>query len=270
LADREIYLNAPLRLVTAEFRFPLSPRLAGDDLLPLLAGVLGESLPIIEPAAPDGFQLTIGPGTSPSAIPGAGYRLLSRDRTIAVTVGSSRLAVETTAYEHWEDFRDGIVTTALQAVGEELGAMAGLDRVGLRYVNEIRVPGAGADIARWRPYIAAELLAVANLAAGRAIRTVQIALHLDIGDGAELLTRAGLLEGHVVDDTGPLRLRTPPQPGHFFLVDMDSFWTRSGEYDKWNTHDALLIASRLHEPIDELFESCITEELRSEVLRRTP
>ncbi|MDP8930517.1 MAG: TIGR04255 family protein [Actinomycetota bacterium] len=267
MADREVYPNAPLRLVTAEFRFPLSPRLTSSDLLTLLADVLGERLPIIEPA---GLQVTIGHEAAPPAVSGMGYRLLTRERTTAVTVGSSRIAVETTAYEHWEDFRDGVVSAALRAIGDDLGALAGLDRVGLRYINEIRVPGAGEDVTDWGDYIAPQLLAPAGLAAGQSIRTLQLALHLDRGDGAELLLRAGLLEGHVVDDTGSLQLLTPPQPGHFFLVDVDSFWTRSAAYEQWNTNAALKIANRLHDPIDELFESCITETLRAEVLRRQP
>lgn len=270
MADREVYLNAPLRLVTAEFRFPLSPRLTGGHLLSVLGDALGNRLPIIEPVDPPGLQLTIGPETGPSAVNQAGYRLLTRDRMTAVTVGPNRIAVETTTYEHWEDFRDGVVTVALRAIGDELDAIAGLDRVGLRYINEIRVPGAGADLAGWREFIAPELLATAGLAAGQSIRTMQLALHLDRGDGAELLMRAGLLEGHVVDDSGALRLPSPPKPGHFFLIDMDSFWSRPAAYDEWSTERALQVADRLHDPIDDLFESCIQEKLRDEVLRRQP
>jgi len=180
------------------------------------------------------------------------------------------VAVETTTYEHWEDFRSGVVTLALRAIGDELGAIAGLDRVGLRYINEIRVPGAGSEAADWRDFITPELLATAALAAGQNIRTMQLALHLDRGGGAELLMRAGLLEGHVVDDSGALRLPSPPQPGHFFLIDTDSFWSRPAAYDEWNTRRALQIADGLHDPIDDLFESCIQEKLRDEVLRRQP
>lgn len=264
MADREVYANAPLRLVTAEFRFPLSPRLAGNDLLKILADVLGERLPIVEPV---GLQVTIGSETPAPAVSGTGYRLLTRERTTAVTVGSSRVAIETTAYGHWKDFRDGVVATALRAIGDELGALVGLDRVGLRYINEIRVPGAGAETAGWRDYIAPELLATAGLAEGQPIRTMQHALHLDRGDGAELLMRAGLLEGYVVDNTGPLQLLSPPQPGFFFLIDIDSFWTRFGIHEEWDTEASLGIADRLHDPVDQLFERCILEKLRAEVLR---
>jgi len=220
--------------------------------------------------ASQGLQLTIGPDAGSPLTPQAGYRLLTRDRTTAVTVASNRVAVETTMYEHWEDFRDGAVMIALRAIGDNLGAIAGLDRVGLRFINEVRVPGAGGDVAEWGEFVASELLALGNLAAGQSIRTMQLALHLDRGDGTELLMRAGLLQGHVVDDSGALRLPSAPEPGHFFLIDMDSFWSRPAAYDEWSTERALEIADRLHGPIDELFESCIQEKLREEVLRRQP
>ena len=269
LADREVYPNAPLRLVTAEFRFPLSPRLTGSDLLSTVADTLGSELPIVEPISPQGLQLSFGPEAASPPLAQAGYRLLTRDRTTAVTVTSTRLAVETTTYEHWDEFRDGVVTRALRAIGDELTAIAGLDRVGLRFINEVRVPGAGGDVADWAGFVSAELLAAEALASGQRVRTMQLALHLDRGDGAELLMRAGLLEGHVVDDSGALRLPSPPQPGHFFLIDMDSFWSRPAAYDEWSTERALEIADRLHDPIDDLFERCIREKLREEVLRRT-
>jgi hypothetical protein len=37
---------------------------------------------------------------------------------------------------------------------------------------------------------------------------------------------------------------------------------------EYNTADALKLVDELHSPIDDLFESVITDELRDEVLRR--
>ncbi len=268
MSSREVYPNAPLRLVTAEFRFPLSPALAGDGLLSRLSKVLGSVLPIIEPAH-QGFEVTFGAEPQPPRLTAGGFRLLSRDRTAAVTVGAGRLAVETTVYKHWKTFRESI-ETALQAIGEELQAIAGLDRIGLRYINEIRVRDVAMSVDRWMPYINGDLLAVVQLAAGHQIKTVQSALHLVTGDNEELLLRCGALEGHVVDDSGPLHLPTPPGDGPFFLLDIDSFWTRLGVLEEFDIAAALTTADRIHEPVDGLFEHAITERLREEVLRRKP
>lgn len=266
MPSREVYPNAPLRLVTAEFRFPLSPTLADGDLLAALAKVLGDDLPIIEPV-PQGVQVALGSELQLPRMTAGGYRLLSRDRTAAVTIGPSRLAIETTLYEHWDTFR-GAIETALRAIGEELQAIAGLDRVGLRYINEIRVPGTADSVDRWTPYIRGDLLAVARLAAGHEIKSLQSALHLVIGENEELLLRCGVLEGQVVNDNGPLHLPYPTADGPFFLIDIDSFWNRLGALEKFDTATALAIADRIHEPVDGLFEGAITERLREEVLRR--
>lgn len=49
MADHEVYPNAPLRLVTAEYRFPHSPALAEPNVAARLAEHLRSGLPIIEP-----------------------------------------------------------------------------------------------------------------------------------------------------------------------------------------------------------------------------
>ena len=77
----------------------------------------------------------------------------------------------------------------------------GLDRVGLRYINEIRVPVASDGI-DWSAYINNDLLMPAQVATRGALKAVQVALHLKIDARAELLMRSGILEGHVVDGSG--------------------------------------------------------------------
>jgi uncharacterized protein (TIGR04255 family) len=210
------------------------------------------------------------PPSVPGVLAGSGYRLLTRERTTAVTVSPNRVLVETTVYRHWADFCDRWVRLALTSVGDQLGAISGLDRAGLRFINEIRTSLPSDDITGWRRYISAGLLAPTELAGDQAIRTVQLALHLDEGEGAELLMRAGLLNGRIVDDSGPLRLPRPVQDGRFFMIDIDSFWNRPATYEEWSVDHAIGIAKRLHDPVDDLFERCITEELREDVLRRQP
>lgn len=265
--EREVYPNAPLRLVTAEYRYPLSARLSTPDLLTILADSLGPSFPIIEPALQGGIQFSFGPSDPSPQGPQNGFRLLVRDRTSAVTVTPSRIAIETTSYQHWEEFRDGLISTALGALGDEIGALAGIDRVGLRYINEVRVPQPLATTEEWEEYINADLLAAARLVTEGSVNTVQTALHLQIREDQELLLRCGMLAGRIVEETGPLRLPTPPGEGPFFLIDIDSFWTRSGPVSEWDTGSCLEISNQLHSPIDGLFERCITEKLRTDVLR---
>jgi len=271
MPSREVYPNAPLRLVTSEFRFPLSPRLSRDDVLGELAGVLGDALPIVEVASPPGFTLSVGvesplrPGAS-----SGGYRFMTRDRMAAVTVAPTRIAIETTKYAHWETFRDTVVRPALEGVGGELGAIAGLDRVGLRYINEIRVVKGSLRPEDWTDYVSEDLVAMMRLADGSLVQTAQGALHLLTPSNDEILMRFGTMEGFMVADSGPLALPTPIRDGAFFLVDIDSYWARSATLDEFSVSDALAISDRLHQPVNQLFEHSISEKLREEVLRVGP
>jgi uncharacterized protein (TIGR04255 family) len=199
--------------------------------------------------------------------PAGAFRLLSRDRTDAVTVTQGRLSVETTHYTRWEEFRDGLIAQALRAVGEELGAITGLDRVGLRYIDEIRVPGEAGPADRWTRYIDQDVLAPLRLARGHEFKAFQAALQLDTAENCELQMRYGTLDGHIVADSGPLRLPTAPTTGQCFFIDIDSYWTRPGDLEEFDLVKALSIANQLHDPIGELFERAITEDLRNDVFR---
>ena len=270
MSEREIYVNAPLRLVAVEFRFPFSPAFLSPDVFSVVARKLGEQLPIVEPAAPPITILT-NPGAvpGPMSLPGggAGIQLLTQNRATGVTVSPGRLAVETTNYRRWEDLRR-LIENSLREIGDELGAIPGLNRVGLRYVNEIRVPGDAPNlIERWRRFIQADLLAGLRFGGGEFV-AFQSVLHFRQAPTQEVVMRSGIADGHVVGDFGPLRLPTPAGSGPFFLLDIDSFWTRGNDVPEYNTADALKLVDELHSPIDDLFESVITDELRDEVLRR--
>ncbi len=267
---REVYPNASLRLVTAEFRFPFSPRLAGSESLNALVPLVAERLPIPEPAGQTIELSSLSPQPQLVPSPELGYRFLTRDRMTAVTVQAGRIAIETTVYERWESFRD-LIGWTLDVVGVQLGAIVAIDRVGLRYIDEIRVPGEAPLAQKWTPYVDERLLAPAQISGGQELRAMQGVLQLGTDENSELVMRYGTLEGHIVADTGPLRLPTPPGQGPFFSVDIDSYWVRPPErQDEFDLGVALAIAERLHAPVGELFERAITDRLRDEVLRRTP
>lgn len=268
--QREVYPNATLRLVTAEFRYPFAPRLAGTESLSTLAQLLAERLPVPEPAGQAIEMSSLSPQPQVVPSPELGFRFLTRDRMMAVTVQTGRVAIETTVYERWEAFRE-LVGWVLNVVGVQLGAIGGLDRVGLRYIDEIRVPKEGPPGERWAPYINEMLLAPMRIATGHDLRAIQGALQLGTGDSSELVMRYGTLEGHIVADSGPLRLPAPPGQGPFFYVDIDSYWVRPPDREEsFDVNGALATADGLHAPVGEMFEHSITDRLRDEVLRRTP
>ena len=104
--SREIYPNAPLKLVAFELRFPEVPELL--DYQPSLDRRLRKRLPILGPP-PVGemrFELGMGIGATPRTLHRqGGLRRLNRRRRQAVTVTPTNVLVETSDYTRFEEFR---------------------------------------------------------------------------------------------------------------------------------------------------------------------
>lgn len=64
-----------------------------------------------------------------------------------------------------------------------------------------------------------------------------------------------------VSPAGPLRLRMSG-PGPYFLLDTTGAWTLTDEdVPRFVVDDVLQLCGRLHEPLHQLFEASITEQL---------
>jgi uncharacterized protein (TIGR04255 family) len=100
----------------------------------------------------------------------------------AVTFRRDAIAVETTRYVQYERFRD----VAALAIGarQAVDPVDGVDRLGLRYIDEIRVPDIGVAPVGWEPWVDASLLGPAAA-------------------GAKLGVAAAQLQGAVLFDMGP-------------------------------------------------------------------
>jgi uncharacterized protein (TIGR04255 family) len=74
-------------------------------------------------------------------------------------------------------------------------------------------------------------------------------------------------EGFAVDPNAELKRNAPVDPGKFFLLDLDSFWLPETGIPVFETDRVSELIETLHEPVREMFEQCITDRLRNEVLR---
>jgi len=265
--DREIYPNAPLRLVTAEARYPASARFARATLADIGAAI-GDAFPIVE-AIPPGVTVNLsltGPASAAPSQPG--YQFFNRERTSSITIMANRLAVDTTAYTRWEEFRE-ILRRAVEAVEQFSGDLVGVERIGLRYMDEVRLPEhATLTIQEWRPYISEDLLPAAVVREGSTARTFMCLITLATGDESELTLRYGPMDGNIIGE-GPLRLPRGLRADSFFLIDIDSYWATQQPHEH-GAGDVLRIADHLHEPVRMAFETSITDRLRVEVLRKEP
>jgi uncharacterized protein (TIGR04255 family) len=261
--DNEIYPNAPLELAAFELRIAHSLALAERGTQAQVYERLRERLPITQPQA--GLQVAIG---GPMMAPQQPLRLLDRERGESVVIGPETIVVESTSYRCYADFC-GLLTEVLAAIAEQ--GLAGFTRIGLRYINEVRRPGAG-EPADWEGLVHPALLAGASLAKeGMNAQRVSGEIEFATSSKHSVVMRYGLFTGRVVAVEGPLRTRTS-ETGPAFLIDLDSYWEEpAGQRLPEFSIDAVMnTTTQLREPIHELFELAITDELRQTFREEQP
>lgn len=262
--QREVFPNAPLEFVAAEVRFPYSPKLGRHESFDALVDLLGDLFPI--PEREEQREFAVGPQGVQAAEPQVHYRLLAKDRRSSVTVGHSRVNVEVTDYQEYADFRD-LIGRCLAAL-DTLGVVVGIERAGLRFIDEVRVPDVKVP-SDWRGYIADEFLSPLVLSEHGSVDALEGLVRMSTGPATQLVLRYAAAHGQGVVGGGPLKRRSSPSPGPFFVIDTDSFW-QGPELMDFDVEAALELFDRLHNPVGAVFHQAITEQLKDEVLRREP
>ena len=162
-------------------------------------------------------------------------RYFSRDNTMAVSVREDALVIETTRYDRWERVR-GVLAEVL-AAREEIGGVDGVERIGLRYIDEIRVPNDSQD--GWSPWVHPSLLGPAPIGDDLGLKATewQAVMVFNREPDRTLVLRYGPREGFAVNPGGDSK-RPTPLPGPFFLMDIDSFWVPPGGDPRVRSPDA--------------------------------
>jgi uncharacterized protein (TIGR04255 family) len=272
--DHKSYPNAPLALVTAEIKYP------GEIGAPIPSRVqhaLGEALGddwVIDPVVVPQAGLAVIGGmpvmSQPAGFPaGALLRFADRRRGTAIAFTAGSISVETTRYQHWPAFRMTL-EIAIEAT-EKLLRPSGMTRVGLRYINEIRVEGL--DGASWGEWLSPSVLPPASLVMeveGYPPVAWNSASQYSVGADRNLVLRHGLQPaqpGFVVNPDGPL-VRPDPRPtGPFFLLDLDASW-QPATVPRWDSELLLETYDELRQPIRKLFDEIVTERLEAEVFNK--
>jgi uncharacterized protein (TIGR04255 family) len=263
VVEREIYPNPPIVLVAVEARHPDAALLNPGERSEMKR-LLASSFPLPQPL--QNTRLTATGAAPPSIENEVVPRFATRDQTTAVTFGAQSVAVETTKHRRFEHLCD-LLRISIEA-RQKVAPVDGLVRLGLRYVDEVRVPDICDGATGWAEWVDASLLgpAVVGRQLGLVPEQWQGATVFGRGGGREVTVRYGPREGFAVMPGGPLQRSTPP-PGAFFLLDIDSYWVATGEVPEFTAEAIVELCSDLHEPVSRLFESLITDRLRREVLR---
>ena len=134
VTDHKVYRNPPIAMVAVEVRH------SGTDPVTeagytTIKKKLRERWPVQLPA--QDVTLDFGPqGPSPTVV--EYRRFASRDRRTAIVIRPGATTIETVDYKGWDELRVTI-RTALE-VRAEVSEPSGYERVGLRYIDEVRVP----------------------------------------------------------------------------------------------------------------------------------
>lgn len=252
--------------MACEIRFPDGSL---DQSLPLPAqrafrDLLGSDW-VIETQRFARLNVEIGPAGTPSDMKNVIVpRFTVRDRTVAVAISPESITVETTRFTSYETYRP-VIASALNAASKVL-APDGIARVGLRFIDEIRVPGVTQD----RPGEWAEWLDPSLLGPGAPDHPSQLKLsglqsiaQFETGPDRMLVLRYGVGFGHAVKVDGPLKRPGAPDPGPFFALDFDSSWSPQ-DIPEFDPTQVLALCDELEIPVMQLFDSLITEALLSE------
>jgi len=225
-----------------------------------LKALIGGEFPIAQPVPT--FTLNFG-AVSPAAL-AQPPRFTNRERTVAVTFGPQALVIEATHHDHFGPL-SSLVSLVVSA-RQKVAPVDGLERLGIRYVDEIRVP-ATTDTIDWSQWVEPSLLGPVEVGTRLGFQPGehQGLANFQLGADRGLTVRYGPRVGYAVQ-SGPL-VRNMPPPSPFFLLDIDSFWTATDEIPEFDPSRIVALCNELHAPVNALFENLITERLREEVLR---
>ena len=146
-----------------EIRYPELSAGCDDAAWRQMGEAVRDRLPLTESGLEQQVNVVVGgPAPAPASVQSRTFRRYSaRDRATALLVKPDALVIETTAYAGWEESFHPLVVEAVHAM-ERISRPDGVLRIGLRYIDEIRVPGIESAPGDWRGYIDEHLLAAAD------------------------------------------------------------------------------------------------------------
>lgn len=216
------FKKAPLKLVIGQIRFTIIPRFEQKGFIADFQEAVRSDYPKVSRESVVTYQI------SPSGInPNIGemaWRFSSKNPLWSVVVSESAITLEAGSYLSMHDFLSRF--RRLLEIAQETLEITDRLRLGLRYINEVRYPGAE-SLADWQKLLNSELVGLdaTNLLAGQTHHTLQ-EIQIDRPDGTFAM-RHGLLNGSVV---APFA-KEPPVGGRFYLIDLDYYDTEECDLD---------------------------------------
>jgi uncharacterized protein (TIGR04255 family) len=256
---------APAALVTMEIRHPATDSLT-ESSTAALKELLADELPIQRQAQDAAWA--VNPGGSPTLATESFARYLNQDNTLAASMRTQAIMIETTAYFDFETLV-GIAMRVFDA-HQQVAPVAGVERVGLRYILELRASVGRNGRVEWTDLIAEPLLGPQRIAPDSlSLTELQgAAVYQETQPGKSMIVRYGPGMGQALDPNFYLRRTLPVDAGPFFLLDIDSFWTPVGQIPEYDRDIVLSTFEALCEPAHTAFQQMLSSRLRDELFIR--
>jgi uncharacterized protein (TIGR04255 family) len=255
--NREVYADPPLALVAAELRFSYAPRLNRDEYRDRIIIGLDDRFPVVRPT--QNVTLTIGPGGAQGQ---AEQRtmLTNNTRTESVTFGPNSLAFEATDYSGFPAFLATFRQVCQTVV--DAGISPVVERIGLRYIDEIRVPGPVNGPADWSGWVHESLIDQVALGEDFSAQHAEGFVQYSLGGTRGLLFRFAAVSGPPIVQ-GVLKRRRDYQDGPYFALDADASETFEPGAFTLEVDKVAQTLEVLHDPVGHLFQRAITDKTRN-------
>lgn len=257
--------NAPVALVTMEIRHPATDSLS-ESSSGNLKRLLVEHLPIERQAQDVAWGM--GAGGQPAPTAERFVRYVNRDNTLAASMKNQAVVIETTAYSNF----DALLEVVMRVIDarSEVSSIVGVERLGLRYVLEVRVPVGVDGRIEWANWIAEPLLGPQRITPGGLALTEWqgAAVYRETQPGKSMIVRYGPGMGQALDQSYHLRRTLPAQQGPFFLLDIDSFWTPTGAIPEYDRSAVVTTFQDLYDPARAMFQEVLTSRPKDDLLSR--
>lgn len=212
--------NSPLALVVAQVQFPAILSIQTDDArLASFQDEIRDRYPLLFLGQQFGFG--VGPqGVEQQQVAAKIYQFADSDRDWTVTLTVNSVALEARNYTDYPDFSQRVLS--LVGAARKVYRIESRQRLGLRYVNEIRYPSVQ-TAGDWTSLINRQLLgplADEGLSSRLNFSYQEAGLQLD--DGQLTLRHGHFGQGTTVTPP-PGVVPQPPQTGPFYLLDFDAF-----------------------------------------------
>jgi len=261
--DTEVFPYAPLAMVVAEVKYSYSLMLSDPDTQARVLEGVSSFTPIRERSEHRSVEIPAD-GSSPKqqTLELMQARSSNGQTTAAVTAEALTVAMSGQDYSRYDDSLGRLIQSAVTSLTEH--APGGIiTRLGLRYLDEIRVPEPPADIAGWGTWVDPRFLWGAGLLADidgiasdhRAIWTYSLP-----GDVQVMLNLGPFHGSGVVGPGHPFHRDTPSEL--MFVIDLDASWTPPSGAAPLDAEQLLAHYDRLHQPAQAVFASVLTDAAR--------